>query len=317
MKSVILGKIGRQTSVIGYGCAGLMRPNSERERHALLHAAFDSGIRHFDIARYYGHGGAEGVLGKFLSAENRREQVTVTTKFGIDPSPIGGSSIGKTLVNHARRISAAQPRLRKWLSGVASQGVRSNRFDPRTASLSLETSLRELRTECIDVFLLHEATLEDTATDGLLDFLIEARDNGKIRGFGLGSRYADTAEIISARPAFASIVQIANGLGEWNLRELPPDPERFVIAHGALKILPQLSATTQGAKSVNDSKLAGRLLGLALSENPCGITLFSSTHPDRVRDNVRNALEAASFSSADWVAFRADIEKRLAGTDVR
>ncbi len=66
--------------VIGFGWSSLAsvgRKNAIR----LLESAFDGGIRHFDVARYYGYAETEGVLGTFI--KSRRAQVTVKTKFGI------------------------------------------------------------------------------------------------------------------------------------------------------------------------------------------------------------------------------------------
>lgn len=317
MRTLTLGDTGLTTSVLGYGCAGLMHPTEERDRFALLEAAWESGIRHFDVARYYGHGGAEGVLGKFLRETRRRDSVTITTKFGMEPSPLGQSSRGRSLMNFARRVATIHPGIRKLLSGVARGGVRTNRFDPESARKSLETSLRELSTDRVDFFLLHEATLEDTQSEGLLEFLEAAKKEGKIRAFGLGADFARTPEIVVRAPAFAKVVQIANGFGHWGLEKLPPGGERITLTHGSLKILPVLEAAlTQhplpGAideswhrlDSPRGAALAGWLLGLAMHDNPAGVVLFSSVHPDRIRANVANSLSHAAASPADWLEFR-------------
>lgn len=329
MRTVKLGPTGLTTSVLGYGCAGLMRPPTPRERAALLEAAFDSGIRHFDTARYYGHGGSEGVLGKFLSDNKLRDQVTLTTKFGIEPPPMGQSSFGKRMVNAARRLATIHPGVRKFLSGFAGRSVRTNRFDPESARLSLETSLRELRTDHVDLFLLHEASLESAQTPGLLEFLEGARRDGKIRAFGCASDCPATLDIISQAPAFASVVQMANGLGQWNLQKLPPNSERFVLTHGALKVLPVLETafsqpvpalvknTANRFGSAQGSELAGLVLGLAMYKNPQGITLFSSTHPQRIRENIEQALRRDSFTAAEWSEFQRVAEELLAALHVR
>jgi aryl-alcohol dehydrogenase-like predicted oxidoreductase len=53
----------------------------ERHCHAVLDAAWDSGIRHFDVARSYGL--AEQFLGSWLSARpNRREELVIGSKWG-------------------------------------------------------------------------------------------------------------------------------------------------------------------------------------------------------------------------------------------
>jgi aryl-alcohol dehydrogenase-like predicted oxidoreductase len=53
----------------------------EQHCHAVLDAAWDSGIRHFDVARSYGL--AEQFLGSWLSARpNRREELVIGSKWG-------------------------------------------------------------------------------------------------------------------------------------------------------------------------------------------------------------------------------------------
>jgi D-threo-aldose 1-dehydrogenase len=328
MRTVTLNETGLTTSALGYGCAGLMRPPTASERSALLEAAYDSGIRHFDVAPYYGHGGAEEVLGKFLSEGNRRNEVTIATKFGIEPPRLGRSSLGKSIIRTARRLASVHPRVREILSGFAGRAVHTSRFDAESARLGLEMSLRELRTDHIDVYLLHEASLEDARTPGLLEFLESAKYNGKIRAFGLGSYYSDTLEIIAHAPAYTSIIQIANGLGQRNLQRLPVDFRGFIVTHGALKILPGLQSAlsrstsspeqrgTEILYSARESGLAGLLLGLAMHENSEGITLFSSTQPQRIRDNIAKSLQTCSFTSADWSAFQGGAEQHLAMSDV-
>jgi len=66
--------------VIGFGCSSLASVG-RKIAIRLLESAFDVGIRHFDVARYYGYGETGGVLGTFI--KSRRAQVTVMTKFGI------------------------------------------------------------------------------------------------------------------------------------------------------------------------------------------------------------------------------------------
>lgn len=316
MRSINLGATGRTTSVLGYGCAGLMRPTTATERAALLATAFDAGIRHFDIARYYGHGGSEAILGNFLADNHLRDQVTITTKFGIQPTPLGKSSFGKRMMNAARRLAAIHPGVRKVLSRVAGGTTRTNCFDPESARVSLETSLRELRTDHVDLFLLHEASLENAQTPGLLEFLEQAKQSGKIRAYGCASEVSATMQIVQHAPAFASVVQMANGLAGWNLEKLPADSQRFVLTHGALKILPALEAafsrSTAGFASARGSELAGLVLGLALHKNPQGITLFSSTQPERIRENVKMTMQTSSLTASDWAEFQRMAEQYLA-----
>ena len=78
MEQINLGTSGRTTTRLGFGCGSIMGAMSGRDSLALLEAAYDAGIRHFDVAPRYGYGEAESCLGEFL--QRHRGQVTVTTK---------------------------------------------------------------------------------------------------------------------------------------------------------------------------------------------------------------------------------------------
>ena len=88
---------GRTTTRLGFGCSSLMGAMGRRASLAILEAAYDAGIRHFDVAPMYGYGEAESCLGEFL--QRHRNQVTVTTKYGIPP---GKKS---SLIYAARRVA--------------------------------------------------------------------------------------------------------------------------------------------------------------------------------------------------------------------
>ena len=87
-------------SVVGLGLAALGRPGyinlghgddvadasldgMERAAHAVLDAAYDRGVRHFDAARSYGR--AEAFLSSWLHARGlRRDEVVVSSKWGYE-----------------------------------------------------------------------------------------------------------------------------------------------------------------------------------------------------------------------------------------
>jgi aryl-alcohol dehydrogenase-like predicted oxidoreductase len=93
-----LGKTGLEVSPIGLGLAALGRPGyinighghdlagqcdeatMEQHAHAVLQAAYDHGVRYFDVARSYGLG--EKFLGTWLKAERFDRNVTVGSKWG-------------------------------------------------------------------------------------------------------------------------------------------------------------------------------------------------------------------------------------------
>jgi aryl-alcohol dehydrogenase-like predicted oxidoreductase len=83
MQTRRLGSAGPQVSVVGLGCNNFGWKLDERQTTAVVHAALDAGITHFDTAEMYGHGQSEVFLGKALGG--RRESVVVATKFQDRP----------------------------------------------------------------------------------------------------------------------------------------------------------------------------------------------------------------------------------------
>ena len=68
----------------GLGCAplgNLFRQGTDDHAEAVLEAAWDVGVRHFDTAPHYGLGLSEQRLGRFLVTKPRDEYV-VSTKVG-------------------------------------------------------------------------------------------------------------------------------------------------------------------------------------------------------------------------------------------
>src|SRR5450759_2548001 len=141
MTSVILPGTLRSTSRIGFGTSGLSGELTYKESIALLETAFDAGIRHFDTAPIYGAGAGEKILGDFLV--RRREEVTVTTKFGLAP-PRARSFLlqAKNVIRPVlRQIPGLKSRLAQSIKGLN----RTANYSAAAMSRSLGASLRALR----------------------------------------------------------------------------------------------------------------------------------------------------------------------------
>jgi aryl-alcohol dehydrogenase-like predicted oxidoreductase len=74
-----LGLGGPKLSVVGLGCNNFGMRIDADESAAVVHAALDAGITHFDTAEMYGGGHSEEFLGAALGA--RRDDVVIATKF--------------------------------------------------------------------------------------------------------------------------------------------------------------------------------------------------------------------------------------------
>jgi D-threo-aldose 1-dehydrogenase len=181
MKYINFTSAGLGVSRLAFGCAPVMGRVGERQGLRAMADAYSSGVTHFDVARSYGYGNAERVLGRFI--RDKRDRVTVTTKFGIVPSSLRPwHRIARPLV---RMAAGALPLTR--LVRRATHGLLAERnFEVDYARRCLETSLRELGTDYVDIWLLHEPVLELIAdAQGLQRFIEDSIAAGRLRAWGL------------------------------------------------------------------------------------------------------------------------------------
>jgi aryl-alcohol dehydrogenase-like predicted oxidoreductase len=181
-------KIGElEVSVAGLGCNNFGMRIDEDASKAVVDAAIDAGVTHFDTADLYGATLSEEFLGRALGA--RRDDVVVATKFGMMAPPEG--------------LTGGHP---DWVPQA------------------VEASLRRLGTDRIDLYWLHAP---DTATpigDTLeaLDRLINA---GKVREIGCSNFSAaqlDEAAVVAADRGLHRFVTVQN---EYSLLRREPESE--------------------------------------------------------------------------------------------
>ncbi|MGW3326449.1 aldo/keto reductase [Streptomyces virginiae] len=173
-----------------YGCMGLggswdpdpYGPADIDAAEAAVVAALDSGITTFDHADIYRHGKAEAVFGEVLArTPGLRERITLQTKCGI-------------------RLGDED---------------RPGMYDLRGESIArrVEESLTRLRTDVIDVLLLHRpdplADVDETAAA-----LTSLHRQGLVRGFGVSNMGAAQIAHLQAR---LDVPLVANQL-EMSLR---------------------------------------------------------------------------------------------------
>ncbi|MEM8664310.1 MAG: aldo/keto reductase, partial [Pseudomonadota bacterium] len=162
-------------SRIGYGGSRLHYLRRPADRQALLAAALDHGITHFDVAPLYGHGLAERELGVFL--KGRRDALTVATKWGLATPGFGGQ-VPRPLSFHA----AALATLARKVSG---EPVRPT-LPPALLQKSLQGSLKRLGTDYVDLYLMHEPMLVHLPDPlALCEALNALRTEGLIRAWGV------------------------------------------------------------------------------------------------------------------------------------
>jgi len=79
MEKRTLGKTGPALSVVGLGCNNFGMAIDRRQAAAVVNAALDAGVTHFDTAEMYGGGQSEEMLGAALG--RRRDEAVIATKF--------------------------------------------------------------------------------------------------------------------------------------------------------------------------------------------------------------------------------------------
>ncbi|MFI6674357.1 aldo/keto reductase [Kribbella sp. NPDC050470] len=182
----------------GLGCAplgNLFREFSDDEAEAILEAAWDAGVRHFDTAPHYGLGLSERRLGRFLATKPRDEYV-VSTKVGrlLRENPDwDGSALDDTGF-------AVPARLRRELDYSVS-GVRA----------SAEESLARMGLDRVDILYVHDPEMSGIpgAKETALSGLAALRDEGVVAAIGTGSLGVD-ALIASVRTGLADVLMVAN-----------------------------------------------------------------------------------------------------------
>jgi aryl-alcohol dehydrogenase-like predicted oxidoreductase len=230
-----VGSSGLVVSTVALGCNAFGARIGLAEVRAVVDEALTCGITLFDTAEAYGDGASEETLGKALGAE--RDRVVVATKFGVPPKP------GDAAPFEARA---------------------SRRYIRR----SVESSLRRLDTDYIDLYQLHRPD-GVTPLDETLDVLTDLVQEGKIRYFGSSNLTAwqvidaDWTSRVTGRGRFVSAQSEYSLTNRSAESELLPACEQAGV--GVLAYSPLDSGLLTG--------LYGR--GAAIREGS-----LLSTHPD-------------------------------------
>ena len=178
-----LGNGGLTFTELGFGAAplgNLYRAIPDAEADAILAAAWDGGIRHYDTAPLYGLGLSETRLNRFLRGKPRGDYVLST-------------KIGRLLKTTAPDKRDGQG---KWFDVPSRTEVMDYTYDAVTRSV--EFSLERLGIDRVDLLYAHSLDAFDLGSEARVTekrdelmasgyrALVELRDQGVIRGFGAG-----------------------------------------------------------------------------------------------------------------------------------
>ena len=175
--------------LLSLGCASMLGRYSKNESVSILKHALYSGIVHFDVARSYGYGEAEKVLGNVLKGN---EHIKISSKFGVLPSRKSKVfSFAKPFV---------RPFIKKTIPNSLSMDYENNTIiDVNLMRNSLNTTLKSLKVDSIHNLFIHEPKASFILDEQLTDSLNELKGEGIINNWGI-SGYQDTLRKIQVAP---------------------------------------------------------------------------------------------------------------------
>jgi aryl-alcohol dehydrogenase-like predicted oxidoreductase len=159
----VLGKSGLKVSEVGLGCWAIGGPSwddhgkqvgwsgsNDQDSLAGLYKAYELGINHWDTADVYGKGHSERLIGKVFNESVKRDEIILATKAG-------------------------------WFKGTA-----AHPYDPLLLRHQFEQSLKNLRTDYVDIYYLHTPFFGD---DNIYlrpaaDVVHKLKEEGKVRFIG-------------------------------------------------------------------------------------------------------------------------------------
>lgn len=292
MQKVEWPELQLSLSKLAFGCAPVMGRVGRKQALDAMALAYEHGVTHFDVARAYGFGEAERVLGRFIA--DKRDKTTIATKFGILPARVGRAvRMLKPVVRTARQwVPGLAGAVRKASGAMLTKGY----YGLDEAQRSIETSLRELNTEVIDILFVHECSSDDDIQPALVDFLDRLCREGKIRAWGLATHAKDIEQVSQKMGESPKIIQYAWGdqpphFGATTRRIIHSPisyTSRLYAPDGSLLPWVVSWGKSHDIQAVQLPQLLPALaLGSAAIENPDSVILCSMFRRSSVLSNVQ------------------------------
>lgn len=171
-----LGRTGMNVSTISLGCwaiGGTWGQVDDKQSMAALHKAVDLGVNFLDTADVYGGGHSERLIAKFL--KERKDRIYVATKAGKFLNPFVAAGFNRENLN-------------QWV----------------------DTSLKNLGVETIDLLQLHCPPIEVYYKPEVFEILDELVKAGKIRFYGVSVERQEEGLKAIEYPGVQSIQVIYN-----------------------------------------------------------------------------------------------------------
>ncbi|WP_449394386.1 aldo/keto reductase [Devosia riboflavina] len=189
LKDIIKGSVGFGSAPLG----NMFREIPEAEARETVEAAWNSGIRYFDTAPFYGAGLAELRLGQVLGGKPRSDYV-ISTK------------VGRLILDEVEDVSARDLGEKSEVFKFGRPNRIVNDYSADATLRSIEDSLKRLGTDRIDIAFVHDVAQDfygdewlsvfETARKGAFRALDRLRDEGVIGAWGLGVNRVEPIELI-------------------------------------------------------------------------------------------------------------------------
>ncbi|PZQ95853.1 MAG: aldo/keto reductase [Cereibacter sphaeroides] len=191
------GRTGRNVTAIGFGAwaiGGSWGDVSEADAKATLNAALDSGVTFLDTADVYGDGRSERLIAEVLAGRGG-ERPFVATKAGRRLSP---------------HVAAG--------------------YTPANIEAFIDRSLKNLRTDALDLLQLHCPPTEVFYTPDLFGALDGLVTKGKLKAYGVSVEKVEEALKAIEYPNVASVQIIYNIFRQRPERLFFPEAKRRGVA---------------------------------------------------------------------------------------
>lgn len=183
MRYQAFGPTGFAVSIVSMGSNRLGDPGVDPAHWPpLVRRALEQGVNFFDTSNSYNQGRSEEVLGDILSPYSGRTYVA--TKVGFPP--------------------------------ITNDGTKGE-YSARTILTEVEDSLRRLRRDTIDLYMLHSPTVRQLETDDWATAIDQLKAQGKVHFFGVSTQ--DHASGIWAIRHGAEFLQVEYHLLDWSAED--------------------------------------------------------------------------------------------------
>lgn len=271
-----LGKTGLNVTTLGFGAMEIRGPRvwggravTDKQAETILNGVLDAGINFIDTS--YDYGRSEEFIGKFIS--HRRGEYFLATKCGC------------TFVNAGDHDETPHV----W--------TRENLLH------NIETSLRLLKTDRVDLWQIHNAAVEQVEAGDLIKVMQDVQASGKVRWIAISSTlphiktYIDWGVFASFQIPYSALERAH----ENTITDAAKSGAGTIIRGGVARGAPEEAGlgnkdrwgTWEKAKldelrAPGESRTAW-LLRFTLSHPDMNTTIVGTVNPEHLQDNLKAA----------------------------